>query len=136
MRAFVFCVAARIHDIELDADFKSQIERKLAMRSMILLAFVALMTSLVDCFNAPPSVATNPTAAANTPPADSAESAHSFTEQDAPDLDPKLMPLVWRGTPEESRRRIEAGTADETTIYIPPCVAILRRVLSLRLIAE
>ena len=86
------------------------------MRSMILLASMVLMASLCGCFNAAPSVATNPTAATNMPPADSTETAHSFTEQDAPDFDPKLT-LVWPGTPEESRRRIDAGTADETTIY-------------------
>ena len=36
--------------------------------------------------------------------------------EDAPDFDPKLT-LTWPGTPEESRRRINAGMADETTIY-------------------
>ena len=107
------------------------------MRSLKLLSLSTVMVAYIGCSEATPPIATNDSpAATNTPPADSGKTAHSFTEQDAPDLDPKLMPLVWRGTPEESRRRIEAGTADETTIYIPPCVAILRRVLSLRLIAE
>jgi hypothetical protein len=42
--------------------------------------------------------------------------ASSFTEQPAPDFDPKLT-LDWPGPPEERRRRIDAGTDRETTIY-------------------
>lgn len=49
-------------------------------------------------------------------PAVAADNAIPFTEETAPDFDPKLT-LVWPGTPEESRRRINAGKADETTIY-------------------
>ncbi len=46
---------------------------------------------------------------------------HTFTQQPAPDFDPRLT-LEWPGTPEESRQRINAGQADETTINKPrPC---------------
>lgn len=44
------------------------------------------------------------------------ESGEIITEQDAPEFDPRLT-LEWPGTPEESRRRINAGMADETTTY-------------------
>ena len=87
------------------------------MRSLKLLSLSTVMVAYIGCSEATPPIATNDSpAATNTPPADSAETAHSFTEHDAPDFDPKLT-LVWPGTPEESRRRIDAGTADETTIY-------------------
>ena len=64
--------------------------------------------------DATPAV-TNAPAALNEPPAQAPDHTPS-AEEDAPDFDPKLT-LEWPGTPEESRRRINAGMADETTIY-------------------
>jgi hypothetical protein len=85
------------------------------MRITILLASVILMASLCGCSPKAPSAGTNVPAVLNESPADSSANT-PFTEEDAPDFDPKLT-LEWPGTPEESRRRINAGMADETTIY-------------------
>lgn len=85
------------------------------MRSLKFLAVLTVMTSLCGCSTDAPPVVTNAPAVLNVPPADSSENT-PFTEEDAPDFDPKLT-LEWPGTPEESRRRINAGMADETTIY-------------------
>ena len=84
------------------------------MRSLTLLAVLTVMTSLCGCSTDAPPAVPNAPAVPNVPPADSSENT-PFTEEDAPDFDPKLT-LEWPGTPEESRRRINAGMADETTI--------------------
>ncbi|MDZ4686110.1 MAG: hypothetical protein SH850_13665 [Planctomycetaceae bacterium] len=85
------------------------------MRSLKCLAVLTVMTSLWGCStNAPPAVTSAP-AVLNVPPTDSSKNT-PFTEEDTPDFDPKLT-LEWPGTPFESRRRINAGMADETTIY-------------------
>ena len=85
------------------------------MRSLKCLAVWTTMMSLCGCSKDLPPIVTNAPAVLNVPPADSSENT-PFTEEDAPDFDPKLT-LEWPGTPEESRRRINAGMADETTIY-------------------
>ena len=85
------------------------------MRSLSILILLAALTSLFGCSQDAPPAATNAPAVASDPPALSAGNT-PFTEEDAPDFDPKLT-LEWPGTPEESRRRINAGQADETTIY-------------------
>ena len=85
------------------------------MRSLKFLAVLTVMTSLCGCSTDAPPAVTNAPAVLNEPPADSFENT-PFTEEDAPDFDPKLT-LEWPGTPEESRRRINTGMADETTIY-------------------
>ena len=85
------------------------------MRSLTLLAVLTVMTSLCGCSTDAPPAVPNAPAVPNVPPADSSENT-PFTEKDAPDFDPKLT-LEWPGAPEVSRRRINAGMADETTIY-------------------
>ncbi|MDA1055982.1 MAG: hypothetical protein O3C40_36840 [Planctomycetota bacterium] len=85
------------------------------MRGLTILTLLSVMTSLCGCSpDATPS-ASNAPAVSNEPPAQSPDHT-PFTEEDAPDFDPKLS-LEWPGTPEERRRRINAGTAHETTIY-------------------
>ncbi len=85
------------------------------MRPWKVLTFLTALTSLCGCSQDAPPAATNAPAVANDPPAIDAGNP-PFTEEAAPDFDPKLT-LEWPGTPEESRRRINAGMADETTIY-------------------
>ncbi len=50
------------------------------------------------------------------PPVPVSSQQRATAEQDASDFDPKLT-LSWPGIPTESRRRLDAGTAHETTIY-------------------
>jgi len=88
----------------------------LKMQMLKTFALVVAITSLFGCSKDAPSVVPNAPAASNQPPALTPDEANSFTEQPAPDFDPKLT-LEWPGTPEESRRRIDAGQAHETTIY-------------------
>ena len=85
------------------------------MRPWKLLTLLTALTSLCGCSQDVPPAATNAPAVVNEPPALAAGNT-PFTEEAAPDFDPKLT-LEWPGTPEESRRRINAGMADETTIY-------------------
>lgn len=85
------------------------------MRSTTLLASMFVIASLCGCSQDAPSAATSAPAATHQTPAPSVDGT-PFTEQEAPDFDPKLT-LEWPGTPQESRRRINAGMADETTIY-------------------
>lgn len=80
-----------------------------------LLTLLTALTSLSGCSQDTPPATTNAPAGANATPAFSADNPR-FTEEDAPDFDPKLT-LEWPGTPEESRRRTNAGMADETMIY-------------------
>ena len=80
-----------------------------------VLSCLTVLTSLCGCSQDAPPAATNAPAVANAPPALAADNT-PFTEEDAPHFDPKLT-LEWPGTPEEIRRRINAGMADETTIY-------------------
>ncbi len=87
------------------------------MRSLKRLTLLTVMTILCGCSETTHPVATNDLpATTNMPPALSAVTPHTFTQQPAPDFDPKLT-VKWPGAPEESRRRINAGQADETTIY-------------------
>lgn len=79
------------------------------------LAVLTTMLSLCGCSKDAPPAATNAVGVSNEPSAESSNNT-TFTEEAAPDFDPKLI-LEWPGTPEESRRRINAGMADETTIY-------------------
>jgi hypothetical protein len=79
------------------------------------LAVLTTMMSLCGCSKVAPPAVTNAPAVLKVPLADSTENT-PFTEEDAPDFDPKLT-LEWPGTPEENRRRINAGLPDETTIY-------------------
>ncbi len=85
------------------------------MRPWKVLTFLIALRSLCGCSQDAPPAATNAPAVANDSPAIDAGNT-PYTEEDAPDFDPKLT-LKWPGTPEESRRRINAGMADETTIY-------------------
>jgi hypothetical protein len=85
------------------------------MHTRMILALLTAMTSFWGCAKDAPPAATKALAVLNEPSAQSLENT-PFTEEDAPDFDPKLT-LDWPGTPKESRRRINAGMADETTIY-------------------
>ncbi|MBC7819653.1 MAG: hypothetical protein IAG10_22455 [Planctomycetaceae bacterium] len=84
--------------------------------SMPLLILIIATTCFCGCSKDVPSVVPNAPIVSNQSPALAADNALPFTEEAAPDFDPKLT-LVWPGTPEESRRRINAGQAHETTIY-------------------
>jgi len=79
------------------------------------LAVVASLTFSSLAAGGEPPAATNARAVANDSPELSTGNT-PFTEEDAPDFDPKLI-LAWPGVPEENRRRINVGMADETTIY-------------------
>lgn len=85
------------------------------MRSLAILTLLAAITNLCGCSKDTPPIVTDAPTVLNESPADSSENT-PFTEEDAPDFDPKLT-LAWPGTPEESRKRIDAGLAYETTIY-------------------
>ena len=90
--------------------------RNLKRQMLKTLALLIASTSLFGCSKDAPSVVPNAPTVSNQSPALAPDNALPFTEEAAPDFDPKLT-LVWPGTPEESRRRINAGQADETTIY-------------------
>ena len=93
------------------------LNREPAMRALMISIVLVATTSLCGCSKDAPPAATNTPAVPNGAPGCDPDNAFQFTEEAAPDFDPKLT-LVWPGTPEESRRRINAGQADETTIYI------------------
>jgi hypothetical protein len=86
------------------------------MRAMTILTLLTAMAGFCGCSKAAPLAATNASGVSNEPSAPSPDKVLPSTVQDAPEFDPKLT-LEWPGTPEESRRRINAGLADETTIY-------------------
>lgn len=84
--------------------------------SLKLVTLLAAMTSLCGCSQEAPPAVENIPAVPNEPATLDPDNVTPFTEQDAPDFDPKLT-LEWPGTPEESRRRSHAGLADETSGY-------------------
>ncbi|MDA1252451.1 MAG: hypothetical protein O2820_24890 [Planctomycetota bacterium] len=85
------------------------------MRNSTIVTLLSVMTCLCGCSTDESPSASNAPAASNEAPAQLP--AHTLsTEEDASDFDPRLS-LKWPGTPEESRRRIDAGTDRETTIY-------------------
>ena len=85
------------------------------MRTLKTLTLLTSMTFLWGCSRDVPSTANEVPSERNDSPA-IAPGDTPFTEEEAPHFDPKLT-LAWPGVPQESRRRIDAGTADETTIY-------------------
>lgn len=86
-------------------------------RSLMVLPLAIALTSPVGCSKStPPAPASAPHASAEGPPSAASDKTNPPTETEAPNFDPKLT-LVWPGTPQESRRRINAGSADEATIY-------------------
>lgn len=85
------------------------------MRVLKILILLVAITNFCGCSKDAPPAVTNASAVLNETPADSSDNT-PFTEEAAPEFDPKLT-LAWPGTPEESRRRINAGQPDETTIY-------------------
>src|SRR5690349_8350979 len=89
--------------------------RRLNMRFVMKLCFSIALLILNGCSNATESTSASTTAPPEGPPAVAPEDATS-TEQDAFDFDPLLI-LAWPAAPEETRRRIDAGTIHETTIY-------------------
>ena len=88
---------------------------QVSLRTLLIVSALTLsMTILCGCSKDAPS--TNASTVPNRPPALTPDNASPFTEEAAPNFDSKLT-VEWPGTPEESRRRINAGQADETTIY-------------------
>lgn len=79
------------------------------MRVKLVLALLTAITSFFGCSPEAPSVANN---SQGLSPGDEIPG----TERDAPEFDPKLS-ITWPGAPKESRRRIDAGTIHETSIY-------------------
>lgn len=85
------------------------------MHSWTFLILLTAISGSLGCAQHTPSTGEKASAVPHETPADSSENT-PFTEEDAPNFDPKLT-LDWPGTPQESRRRIDAGSAHETTIY-------------------
>lgn len=85
------------------------------MRSWKCLTLLAAILSFCGCAKNTPSAGEKASAVPHETPADSSENT-PFTEEESPDFDPK-MTLDWPGAPQESRQRIDAGSAHETTIY-------------------
>lgn len=85
------------------------------MRSWTFLILLTSILCFCGCAKDAPSAGTNTSAISNKQTAEPSENT-PYTEKDAPDFNPK-MTLDWPGTPQESRRRIDAGSAHETTIY-------------------
>ena len=85
------------------------------MRNSTIVTLLNVMTCLCGCSTDESPSASNAPAASNEAPAQLP--AHTLsTEEDAPDFDPRLS-LKWPGTPEETRRRINAGQPDESTTF-------------------
>lgn len=85
------------------------------MRYATILAMLAAMLCFCGCSKDTPSKEASASAGPNDSLAVSSENT-PLTEEEAPDFDPKLT-LIWPGPPRESRRRIDAGSAHETTSY-------------------
>ena len=86
-------------------------------RSLMALPLLIALSSMSGCSKStPPARSSTPPASTEGSPSAAPNNTSPTTETEAPNFDPKLT-LVWPGTPQESRRRIAAGSADETTIY-------------------
>lgn len=85
------------------------------MRVLKPLTLLAAIAGFCGCSNDAPPAATNASGVSNEPSAITPDKLPPSV-QDAPEFDPRLT-IEWPGTPEESRRRINAGQPDETTIY-------------------